>query len=389
MNELAINIEYLLLTHDCVVVPSLGAFQAVQAAARWIARENLFLPPTRKVVFEPTITTDPEQILLHSLSDIYNISLEEAEERCKQMVSEFHKTLITDGTVDFGSIGIFSIEDDANIAMDSCECGVITPSYYGLDSLHIDLLNEEKAAAEEQPTIIIEEAEEVKIVKVEENKNYHSFRRSLFNGLMATAAIILLFFIVTPTQTLSRKESKLYAENSFLQPNMIDIPLEEEEYYYEEEATPWDSIQTPLTDITEIAKNEGVEHTQSIPKLAPKPENNKAALSILPTAKAEENKEVTKPLTTKQEDAKDVEQTSVNTGSQEYVIVLASSISRTNAQSFVEKLDKKGIKAKIHENGKMRRVVIDGFTSDVSARTRMSDIKSVHEDLRNAWILKL
>ena len=69
MNELAIHIEYLLLSHNCVIVPQLGAFRADNTPARWIDSENLYMPPIRNVHFNPLINVDKENILINSIAE--------------------------------------------------------------------------------------------------------------------------------------------------------------------------------------------------------------------------------------------------------------------------------------------------------------------------------
>ena len=141
MNDLAINIEYLLLTRNSVIVPGLGAFTTRTFASQWLEEEEIFLPPVRHIRFNADVFQDPDEIFLHSLIQIYSVSEEEAQSICDQMVSEFHKTLVTEGSVDFGSIGLFTLEDDAEITMSPYECGVTSPDYYGLDTLHFPLLS--------------------------------------------------------------------------------------------------------------------------------------------------------------------------------------------------------------------------------------------------------
>ena len=64
-------------------------------------------------------------------------------------------------------------------------------------------------------------------------------------------------------------------------------------------------------------------------------------------------------------------------------------ISKNNANEFVNKLSKQGIKASVFEKGKMRRVIIDGFDKQADAYSHLNEIKKKSSDLTSAWVLKL
>jgi len=428
MNELAIHIEYLLLSRNCVIVPTLGAFVAKHTPARWIADENLFLPPVRNVHFDPTITEDPENVFIKSVSEINQISRHGAQKRCEALVTEFHKTLITEGSIDFGSIGVFTIEDDAVITMSSCECGVVTPEYYGLDALQIKKV-EHSEQTEPLPTTFVskaqaEENEDVAEVRAEEtstpkkpisiphttNTSTHvtfKVRRSVLHIAMAVAATIALFFIVLPKNVSSTGNKA--AMGMFLQPNMImekaaellDLELVEEELT--------DSFDAVLVDVTQEALNEGYDFNNptvneaavdDAPQNVAQPEAPVAkpeapkpvAQPEAPVAKPEAPKPVAKPEAPKPVAKPEPKPTDLGAKPQKlgtYCIVLASGVSQANAENFVNKLHKQGVKATVYEDTKMRRVIIGGFTSHDTAKERLSTLKSEHSDLSSAWVLQL
>ena len=55
MIDIAQHIEYLLLHHDCVVVPGLGAFIVNDENARYDSGSHSFMPPVRTVGFNPEV----------------------------------------------------------------------------------------------------------------------------------------------------------------------------------------------------------------------------------------------------------------------------------------------------------------------------------------------
>ena len=93
MNVLAKHIESLLLEHNCVIVPGLGGFVAGYVAARMVEGEDLFLPPHRRVGFNPLLSLN-DGLLVQSYMLAYDVSFPEAtamiEETVAALKSELH-----------------------------------------------------------------------------------------------------------------------------------------------------------------------------------------------------------------------------------------------------------------------------------------------------------
>ena len=424
MNELAIHIEYLLLSHNCVIVPQLGAFRADNTPARWIDSENLYMPPIRNVHFNPLINVDRENILINSIAEIFNLSQDEAEKQCEEMVAKFHNVLMSEGTLDFGSIGVFTYEEDGTITMDSCECGVINPSYYGIDALHIqkqeinsstDLVvehiddttatqnidgkddasieetNEVAVGNNDVPMKIVASAENVdNTVRVRrtptrptESHLIFSISRKIVNYSIAVASIVALIFIVKPT------EIKTYAGTpangqltSFIKPKMSLEASNTTAFTNDYESELKDSFDAVLLDMTEEANNEGFSMTENT--------ETESAATVEETAKTVSS-EVSN--TVEQISSNTVRTSKVATTAEakvsNYCIVLASCVSRANAESFVSNLNKRNIKASVMEKNDLRRVVVDGFSTQEEAYRYMKTIKQNNDDISSAWVLKL
>lgn len=424
--------------------------------ARWIAGESLFLPPVRNVHFDSSITTDPEEIFLLSLASVYNLSAEEALKKCEEFVAEFHKMLVTEGTVDFGSIGVFMLEDDAEITMASCECGVSTPTYYGLDALHIKKLqfdannelvksvvtvekiiadtqqdskgrkgiansqantaetsdkgnsdnkaegshaesNESKVIEVESKTIVpatqvdatqkpigrnTEKAKDDKSITIRISRNF-------VNYVFAVAATIAVIFILKPSQIDIKQRGKESARaGMYLQPNMINHAEKQNDYILEDGYAEEDSIfDAVLVDITDDALNEGFDFDNAETALQENTPNNVEAIASTSIPEIKETAKADMPVATPAPAAATPQASSTTNG--KFCIVLASSISKVNAQSFVERLKKDNINATILEKGKMRRVVIDGFNTQNEAYQYLNPIKNKNSELSSAWVMAL
>ena len=71
MIELAQHIEVLLLENDCVIVPGFGGFVAHYAPATHVKEENLFLPPTRTIGFNPQLKLN-DGVLVQSYMAVHD-----------------------------------------------------------------------------------------------------------------------------------------------------------------------------------------------------------------------------------------------------------------------------------------------------------------------------
>lgn len=77
MIELAQHIEILLLENDCVIVPGLGGFVAHYTSAMRVAEENIFLPPTRIIGFNPQLKMN-DGLLVQSYMAVYDTDFSDA-----------------------------------------------------------------------------------------------------------------------------------------------------------------------------------------------------------------------------------------------------------------------------------------------------------------------
>lgn len=377
MNELASNIEYLLLSHNRVIVPGLGEFASRLTPARWIESEGIFLPPVRHVFFNADVTTDSEELLLHSVARLYGMNRQQAVSKCSGMIDSFHKMLVTHGSVDFGTIGVFTLEEDATITMASCECGISTPNYYGLDALSMDKIHEfvlpttvPEAPAAELPDTPLPHQPEVSshfVLRI---------HRNIVRYSVAVAASLAMFFVINPTR--SSHPQALASTQIFMQPDMVPEAQSDPSLYYVDEAedvSPTDCFDPVLVDYTEAALNEGYDFNE-VPQSPGSTNTQPAQPALQPTQPAPQ------PAQSAPQPAPQ------STSQSAYCIVLASSISEANAQSYIEKLNKRGVQASLLQKDNMRRVVVDGFHTEAECRAAMQQLKSDHADLSSAWLLK-
>lgn len=398
MNVLAKNIEYVLLSHNCVIVPSLGSFSTSLIPARWIEGERLFLPPVRSVHFDARVNYDPKSVFVHSLASTYHLSFEEADARCREMLEDFHRTLVTEGSVDFGSIGVFTLEEDMQITMASCECGIITPAFYGLDALHFKRLADRKKEEETLTPI----APVVRLTPKQAEETTHAesplsashaetshfvihIRKTVFRYACVILFAVLAFFLIKPTPIEHSYGIQTTHAQMFLQPDMVlDVkvnPTREELHPIVADSTIFDAV---LTDVTDELSSEGYDFdTHEEACTTPTAVQPKQPAATQPKAPAAQPKT---PVATQ---PKSPAAAQPQAPAASFCIVLASQVSRVNAEEYISKLQKRNIHASLLESGKVRRVVIQGYPTSQSAHQALSSLKAANPDLESAWILNL
>ena len=104
MIELAQHIETLLLENDCVIVPGFGGFVAHYSPATRVKEENIFLPPTRTIGFNPQLKLN-DGVLVQSYMSAYDTSFADASRIVEKEVNEFIGLLHEEGKAHLDNIG--------------------------------------------------------------------------------------------------------------------------------------------------------------------------------------------------------------------------------------------------------------------------------------------
>lgn len=107
MIDIARHIEFLLLHHDCVVVPGFGAFMINDEGARYDVESHCFMPPSRTIGFNPEVRHN-DALLTGSISRREGVSLEAARSALDTSVASLNHQLQLCGEVPFGNLGSFS-----------------------------------------------------------------------------------------------------------------------------------------------------------------------------------------------------------------------------------------------------------------------------------------
>lgn len=115
MDRLTLHIEYLLLRHDCVVVPGCGAFINVYHSALEDVEGRVMNPMTCEVRFNPALSHD-DGMLATSYARRERVSFAEGREMVRASISNLRDSLALDGEVTIGRLGQLRMDSEQNIS---------------------------------------------------------------------------------------------------------------------------------------------------------------------------------------------------------------------------------------------------------------------------------
>ena len=191
MIELAQHIETLLLENDCVIVPGFGGFVAHYSPATRVKEENIFLPPTRTIGFNPQLKLN-DGVLVQSYMSAYDTSFADASRIVEKEVNEFIGLLHEEGKAHLDNIGEIHYNIYGNYEFVPYDYKITTPSLYGLDSFEMHELS--VLQQKEKVWIPAHPEKEKKTFEISINRAY------LRNAAAMIAAIVLFFAFSTPVE---------------------------------------------------------------------------------------------------------------------------------------------------------------------------------------------
>lgn len=115
MNNLFPHIEYLILRHECVIIPGLGAFMSSYVPARIDMENNQVIPPSRSITFNQSVVVD-DGLLANSIARRHDISFEEARQSICHEVRLIKMKLASSGEAVCGRLGRLLIGEENTLS---------------------------------------------------------------------------------------------------------------------------------------------------------------------------------------------------------------------------------------------------------------------------------
>ncbi len=137
MLDITEHIEYLLLHHDCVVVPGLGAFLMNVTHAFYDSKAGQFYPPHRSLGFNPEVRHN-DGLLAASISRKECLGIENARMLLDAEVAAMRHQLEFTGEVSMGNLGILykGATPDAPV-FEPSKYSITSLRYAGLNSINV------------------------------------------------------------------------------------------------------------------------------------------------------------------------------------------------------------------------------------------------------------
>jgi hypothetical protein len=144
------HIEYLMMRHDCVVVPGWGAFIANYSVSSYDEGASLLTRPHRAIGFNASVNHN-DGLLVQSLMRREGLSYDEAMRFIADSVTTFRQQLAMDGEVSMGRLGYYRRNQGQHIEFVPFDKSNACDQYYGLEDLPIKtvtVLEQERADLE-------------------------------------------------------------------------------------------------------------------------------------------------------------------------------------------------------------------------------------------------
>ena len=359
MIELAQHIETLLLENDCVIVPGFGGFVAHYSPATRVKEENIFLPPTRTIGFNPQLKLN-DGVLVQSYMSAYDTSFADASRIVEKEVNEFIGLLHEEGKAHLDNIGEIHYNIYGNYEFVPYDYKITTPSLYGLDSFEIHELSDLKQ--KEKVLIPTYPEKEKKTFEISINRAY------LRNAAAMIAAIVLFFAFSTPV------------ENTDVQKNNYAQLLPSELF---------EQIEKQSVAITPVyVKNDAAQQAKKFSASSASTKTSSAKKHTTDKAKTSKPIAVREVKVVKQETAAPAPAVkSQESANHPFHIIVAGGISLKDAEAIATQLKSKGFAdAKALNTDDKVRVSISSFNNRDEATKQLLELRK-NETYKNAWLL--
>ena len=379
MIELSRHIESLLLDNDCVIVPGLGGFIAHYQSAYYVEEEQIFLPPTRKVGFNPQLTMN-DGLLAQSYMQVYHMDYSDAMNRISENVNVLKNVLSLEGSVELHGIGVLRHNIYDEYEFQSIESGLLSPSLYGLDAFSMPLLSNELPVEEQ------EKESQYVLHPVKPRKEIRLNPSRWLGNAVAVAVAIILFFVISIPVENTYVDKGSYASlgtdclfDAIRSQSMVTVlpeTMDELQISTNKDLKPKvvkEEKVAPAAVVEPVKVKEPVSEPKPVAKVS-QPEKN---------MKVQETKEV---VTAPKAEPKPVVN-KVAGKKNKYHIIVASLATSADAKGMLKEYNQQGYRgASVVEGNGRFRIALCSFADKAEAYRKLNDLKK-EEPFKNAWML--
>lgn len=345
------HIEILLLNNDCVIIPGLGGFIASHIPARYDDDDRIFLPPLRTLGFNPKLNIN-DSLLVQSYSEYYDISYPEALTRIENESNELKQHIMNNGSYELNDIGTLYLNEEGNMEFKPCEAGILTPELYSLSSFGMEKKSVSVSIDKKNSHVLKDRTNSLKEERKLKNSGQEaseegenklkdktiSIKLSLLRNVAAVIIAVVMFFAISSPVGNNGNAIKMSSIDNGVISNLIDNSC--------------------------------------------KSVTNKKEINLASSKK----KESTIPTNAKKVNLEKAEQKR-SALDDYYCIVLASQVSKSNAETFVNTLSDKGFKEAtvLNKAKKSIKVIYGKYKSENEAYNKLRKMRA-SEYFKEAWV---
>ncbi len=229
--KIGVHIAELLRRHDCVVVPTFGAFIAQYKPAELNIAEKRLLPPSKVLAFNPDLRHN-DALLITALAKSENYSYDEAQAAIAEFVKSWQEDLGLQGIVSVHHVGRFVADVNGRLHF-LPETHNYNNDVYGMPILAVVPIAKTDYNIEEEPVIQLEKDKE-DLRPSAPTRPLPTWRRSFYKWReMAIAAAVLGVMIglgwklVASTNEETAKANAIInrANNKINTPKLVSQPV--------------------------------------------------------------------------------------------------------------------------------------------------------------------
>lgn len=239
-------LEQALRTHECIVLPGIGAFLREFVYARYDEQQNMLYPASEQIHFNESLNTR-DGLLDQEYAKLFAISMRRARLMVDEDIALLRKDLFRLGCLSFGSLGVLEVTEDGSFLFSPSarEQGKLTAYSYGLYP-QMFLISPSKKDQSSDPT-------RAPLTKTDELFFHFRVRKSVARW-SAAAAIFLLCLIPVTTDPVGDR----YSAGFFTGSNVFFNSETHQEYLKQDDTTPKENKDAETPTVT-------IEKQQAIP----------------------------------------------------------------------------------------------------------------------------
>lgn len=189
MDRLALHIEYLLLRHDCVVVPGCGAFINVCHSALEDTDNGVMNPMTCEARFNPALSHD-DGMLATSYARRERVSFAEGREMVRASISNLRDALALDGEVTIGRLGQLRMDSEQNISFHPITTPERAAAAMGFSAVRTGIKATVVQGAVQEGRLV--DVEKTPVHRFDTTRNYYIPINKMFARMAASFLIVMI-----------------------------------------------------------------------------------------------------------------------------------------------------------------------------------------------------